>query len=101
MLNDKFRFFFDDVTMDRGYLQKKINLKAYDIDFAVDLEKNPNASTLTLVGESNIDTISARKHQGKEFHYHCCIKISEEHFSQKAMKNDKKDDDNLDGILTD
>lgn len=76
-------------------------MKAYDIDFAAELDKNPNASTQTLVGESNIDTILARKYQGKEFHYHCSIKISEEHFSQKAMKSDIKDDDNLESILAD
>jgi hypothetical protein len=87
VMNDKFRFYLNDMNMHRGaQIERKIKVRAFDIDYAIDVEKNAEGNTQTLVGESGIDTITVRKHLGKEFHYHCGIRIKEEHFSQKAMK---------------
>jgi hypothetical protein len=51
-LTDDFRFVFDDATLDRNP-EKRILLKAFDIDFAANFDDN---LTQVLVGECKLDT---------------------------------------------
>jgi hypothetical protein len=93
IMNDRFKLFLDEIPGGG----KLIRVRAFDIDYA-----SEKKSTQTLVGASVIDGRALRRYQGKEFHYHCAIKISEAHLSAKLKKgpNNNKDEA-MDGLLSD
>ena len=65
-LNDNFRFVIDEEVHNRGIPEKRIEVRALDLDFARGLE---DKMRMQLVGECKINPVSLRENNGEVFHY--------------------------------
>jgi len=81
ILNDNFRFVIEDaIENNRGAPEKKIEVRALDLDFARRIDDKMRTQ---LVGECHINPSSLRENHGEVFHYQCAMNIAPEHFTRR------------------